>query len=187
MNDPHVLLDLVSTVKRSIAPGSLEPSNNTRIIVHVAAMDHHHVGTRTSGQSTLLPKIVAAAIDPTATARIRVLALGPWTQIDARPILRASKPANVATTLMNQMAQGRVRASRIASVAAIQMDQTAQEHVRLSRTVSVAMTLIERIGPEHAHLSKIASVATTLTGRIGPEHAHLFRIANAVAQMDQTE
>jgi len=124
MSDPHVLLDLVSTVKQSIEPGSLVPSNNTRIIVHVAAMDHHHVGTLTSGQSTPLLKIVVAGIGPTGTARIRVLALGPSTQIDARLMLRASRTANVATTLMSQVGQGHDRASRIVSVEAIQMDQT---------------------------------------------------------------
>ena len=112
MSDPHVLLDLVSTVKRSIAPGSLEPSNNTRIIVHVAAMDHHHVGTRTSDQSTLLPKIAVAEIDPMATARISVLALGPSTQIDAHLIPLASRIANVATTLTSQMVVVDARWSR---------------------------------------------------------------------------
>ena len=77
MSDPHVLLDLVSIVKQSIEPGSLVPSNNTRIIVHVAAMEHHHIGTPTSGQSILLPKVVVAGIDLTATDRISVLALDP--------------------------------------------------------------------------------------------------------------
>jgi hypothetical protein len=124
MSDPHVLLDLVSIVKQSIEPGSLVPSNNTRIIVHVAAMDHHHVGTLTSGQSTPLLKIVVAGIGPTGTARIRVLVRSPSTQIVAGPMLRASRTANVATTLMDQMEQGHDRASRIVSVEAIQMDQT---------------------------------------------------------------
>jgi hypothetical protein len=84
-SDPHVLLAPALIGKQWIAPGSLEHNGNTRIIVHVAAMGHHHAGTGTSNQSTPLLMIVGG-INPMAIVRIRGLALDLLTQVDARPM-----------------------------------------------------------------------------------------------------
>jgi hypothetical protein len=115
-------------------------------------MEHHHIGTLTSGQTTLLPKVVVTRIDLTATARISSPARGPWVQIDAHPITGASRTAGVVITQMSQMDRGRVRTSRI---------------------VSVAMTLTDQTGVEHALLSKIASVVAQLD-RTAQEHVRVF-------------
>ncbi len=96
-SDLHVLLVPALIESQWIAPGSLEHNGNMRIIVHVAAMGHHHAGIRTSSQSTPLLLIVGV-IDPMVIVRIRVLTLDLLTQVDARP--RTDVFVTVATTRM---------------------------------------------------------------------------------------
>jgi hypothetical protein len=91
-SEPHVLLDLASIVKQSIAPGSLGPCPNTPITVLAAATGHHHIETITSDQSIPLLETTVAGREPTATVRINVLALNPSTQIDAHPISKIVSP-----------------------------------------------------------------------------------------------
>jgi hypothetical protein len=99
-----------------------------QIIVHVAAVDHHHVGTITIDRSTPLLKTVVAAIDPTATGRTGVLAPGPSTRRDAHPIVRVSRTANAAATLTSPMSQEHDHVSRIVSAVTTPMNRTRQQH-----------------------------------------------------------
>jgi hypothetical protein len=93
-SDLRVLLAPALIESQWTAPGNLEHNGNMRIIVHVAAMGHHHAGIRTRRQSTLL--IIVRVIDPMAI--VRVLTLDLLTQVDAHP--RTDVFVTVATMQM---------------------------------------------------------------------------------------